>query len=98
MDNRNDVTEDQQSTPQHLAFNAQTGDALPGEQDASRAASSGLSSGPHNDPPPGPGIEDTYQAPTAAKVHFQRWSSRYWGLSLVGVTLAVVAIRALRSR
>ncbi|MET0533170.1 MAG: hypothetical protein ABW171_03010, partial [Steroidobacter sp.] len=69
MDNRNDVTEDEQATPEHAALKAKMG---AGEQPAG-GASSGLSAGPHNDPPSGPGIVDTFQARPVATSIPSRW-------------------------
>ena len=99
MDNRNDVTEDQQSTPEHAAFNAKSGAGLSGKQDGA-TASSGLTSGPHNDPPPSPGIEDTYRAPStrAAQARPWRWTPMHLAFSLAGVTLALLVVRSVRAR
>ena len=59
MDNRIDHTEDLQSTPEHPAGR------VPGMP--SEAQASGLTAGPHNDPPRSQGVIDTSQT----------WQERY---------------------
>lgn len=59
MDNRIDVTEDFQSTPEHPGSRT----PAPATQ---QPADSQLTAGPHNDPPPSKGIAATYQPPPDA--------------------------------
>ena len=93
MDNRTDVSEDLQSTPEHPA--------------AKRPGESGLTAGPHNDPPPTRGVEGTYRATAGPGSQSSLWSGMrrslagspmQLALSALGVTLILLALRGLRSR
>ena len=91
MDNRTDTTEDQQSTPEHPSPQGKTG----------------LTAGPHNDPPQSDGTEDTYHAPPNAGSGSSAWKSlqqtaaRYplqIALSVAGLGLAVVLLALNKAR
>lgn len=111
MDNRTDVTEDQQATPEHPPFQATSGGEALGIQAAANKEQSngaGLTAGPHNDPPQSVGIQDTYQAP-ARQQSALRWETvqqsvaRYpWEIALsvvgLGLTVALLAMRRSRAR
>jgi hypothetical protein len=90
MDNRTDVTEDQQSTPEHPPPQVKTG----------------LTAGPHDDPPPSAGIEDKYQPPAtdsrrSAWTALQRTAARYpmqIAFSVAGLGLAVMLLALRKAR
>ena len=103
MDNRTDVTEDFQSTPEHPANKA----PLSGTQQQPNVSQ--LTAGPHNDPPPSQGVQDTYRPPQSSSTSAQRslWQSlqqrvdRYplqFALSLIGVGLTVALLARRRAR
>lgn len=103
MDNRTDITEDFQSTPEHPASTP----PMPGVE--SQQNISHLTAGPHNDPPQSQGVEDTYQQLPAQSASPQSspWRSlqqtfnRYplqIALSLVGLGLTVALLARRRAR
>jgi hypothetical protein len=103
VDNRTDVTEDFQSTPEHPANKA----PMSGTQQQPNVSQ--LTAGPHNDPPPSQGVQDTYQPPqsssTSARISgwqsLQQTINRYplqIALSLLGVGLTVALLARRRAR